>query len=188
MVSGQVTIAPGTNATLTGVTTGNVVLIQAGSVSGEFASLTAVSGSPCITATATPSYSSSTVSALVTTTNVCPNVVDGGSGGGSGLSGGAIAGIAIGAIVGGILLVVVIYIFTRRLMRKRQQKMIAHLRASNIAAVQGELNAVEGQRQQMELQLTDLEGEVARVSTTHMQQLIEEKKMAGKLTPNAPVL
>ncbi len=119
------------------------------------------------------------MSALVTVTpNGNANCPSGQSGG---LSTGAIVGIAIGATVGGILLAILVYFLTRNLLRARQKRMIAKMRESEIQTIQSDLDKVKSKHAESDAKLQDLDGEVKTLSTNHMHQMIEEKKLAQSL-------
>jgi hypothetical protein len=175
VVTGQLIIGPGSSANLTGVTqSSSSVVVQAGNVVGQFAEFSAVPSSACVAATVTPVYTSTTVTALVSVSNVCP-------GSSPQLDSGAIAGIVIGAIVGGIVIAFLVLLITRALLRKRQQHIMDRLRESNLDALQREVNQVSGAQKKAELDLESLHDNVARVSTNHMHQMIAEKEIAQRL-------
>jgi hypothetical protein len=76
----------------------NVTIFQASSILGRFASVSAASTNPCMVVASSVTYSSSSVSVILQTSQ------NDSCFGGNGLSGGAIAGIIIGVIVAGCLL------------------------------------------------------------------------------------
>lgn len=137
-VSGVVVIQSGASLQVDlglNVTSGttSVVVVNAGSVTGNFASVTTTTSNPCVTVTSsTVTSSSSSVTALVTlapTQNSgCTTAAPSG-----GLTGGQIAGIVIGVIVGGILIALLIVFLTRHFMRKRDQEFVKRMRDSEFA-------------------------------------------------------
>jgi hypothetical protein len=176
VVTGQLIIGSGSSVNLTGVTqSSSSVIVQAGSVVGQFAEFSAVPSSACVDATVTPVYTSTTVTALVSVSNACPGPSS------PQLDSGAIAGIVIGAIVGGIVIAFLVLLVTRALMRKRNQHMLDRLRESNLDTLQREVNQVSGAQKKAELDLESLHDNVARVSTNHMHQMIAEKEIALRL-------
>lgn len=137
---------------------------------GRFATVVAQSSDPCLVASATPLYSSSTVSALISVTS--------GNCGSGGLSTGAIVGIAVGAAVGGLLLAIIVYFITRSQLRKRQKRLVEKMRKSELDAVQSSLNQISVKQEENASSLNELDSGMKTLSTAHMQQLIQEKKIA----------
>lgn len=160
-----------------------MTVIQAGQgIQGQFGSISASSSDPCLVATAQPVYTASTVSALLSVSSQCSS-----SPTGPALSSGAIAGIAVGSVVGGIVLALVVFCVTRNLLRERQKRMLAKLRASEITSVQSELDKVALKQEESDAALYNLDDEVKTLSTNHMHQMIEEKVIVF-FPPPPPVL
>ena len=112
------------------VSASTFVVVTAAAVDGQFGQVVVRSGvlADGCSASGSPTYSPGTLS--VTTSISCSS---------DGLSTGAIVGIAVGAAVGGILLGILVVLLMRRLIGKRQKKMVEQIRASNMQLMKDEV-------------------------------------------------
>jgi hypothetical protein len=131
-VSGSLDVTGSTLVLVVGPGVHNVLVAQAGQLSGQLSNFTVVSSDPCTSVTSSQLVqSSSSLSVTVQTSDTC----------GSSLSAGAIAGIVVGCALVAALLVLALVLFHRHRTRLRDAQANTDLRGLELS----ELKRTSGQ-------------------------------------------